>query len=399
MNEVKPWVLGLITLAGVFLAACEDDGQPDDQGVWQSPAGSGGTAGTSGGTTGGVPPGGGTTGTAGGGGPIFPGMMPPLPDASVFMPADASVPAPRDGSVPAPPDASSPIRPDGGVADISSCTPPPAESSAKAIEAWTMLNNIRLAGGAGCINLAPALIKSAQAHCDYGAANAGNRACAPDAHTEVSSCPGFTGVNVQAREEAAGYPKALVYTEVALTYGDNPAVSIPAWLVTPYHRIPMVDPWTTDMGWGGGPRCDIIDFGRGTVRPSDTTVSMYPYDGETGVPVSFNGYEAPQPPAPAGGWPSSYPVSIYAQRIKVTEHVLTKDGDGTPLPHTFLDARNTGQSAASGFASYFTNTAVLYGAAFLPNTKYRVKMVGTYAGGALNVEWTFTTGASRPSRF
>jgi hypothetical protein len=390
MTEVKPWVLGLITLAGVFLAACEDDGQGDVQGVWQPPVGTGG------GTTGGVPAGGGSAGTAGGG-PIFPGMMPPLPDAAVFMPADASVPSARDGSVSTASDASNATKPDGGVADISSCTPPPAGSSAKAIEAWTILNNIRLAGGAGCMNMVPELNKSAQAHCDYRAANAGNRACAPDAHTEVSSCPGFTGTTVQRREEAAGYPANLVYTEVALTYGDNPKVSIPAWLVTPYHRIPMVDPWTTDMGWGGGPGCDVIDFGRGTVRPPDSTVSMYPYAGQTDVPVSFNGLEAPQPPAPAGGWPSSYPVSIYAQRLSVTEHVLTKDGDATPLAHTFLDVKSTGQGPA--FASYFTNTAMLYGAAFQPNTTYRVKIVGSYAGGALNVEWTFTTGASRPSWF
>jgi hypothetical protein len=28
-----------------------------------------------------------------------------------------------------------------------------------------------------------------------------------------------------------------------------------------------------------------------------------------------------------------------------------------------------------------------------------MKMVGTYAGGALNMEWTFTTSARRPTRF
>lgn len=201
---------------------------------------------------------------------------------------------------------------------------------------------------------------------------------------------------MQAREIAAGYPRQLAYTEVALTYGDNPEVSIPAWLVTPYHRIPLVDPWTTDMGWGGGPSCDIIDLGRGTVRPPAGTISMFPYDGQRDVPPTFDGREAPQPPAPATGWPSSYPVSIYAERISVTEHVLMKEGDPTPLPHVFLDARNPG---VAGFNSYFTNNAVLYGAAFEANTTYRVKIAGTHAGGALNVEWAFTTGARRPGWF
>jgi hypothetical protein len=87
---------------------------------------------------------------------------------------------------------------------------------------------------------------------------------------------------------------------------------------------------------------------------------------------------------------------VYAQRLSVTEHVLTKDGDGTPLEHMWLDMQSPG---VSSLRSYFPNTAILYGAPFEPNTTYRVKVVGTYAGGALSIEWTFTTGARRPSWF
>ena len=77
--------------------------------------------------------------------------------------------------------------------------------------------------------------------------------------------------------------------------------------------------------------------------------------------------------------------------MMITEHVLTKDGDPAPITHLWLDARSPEVNA--GLRSYFVTTAMLYGAPFEPNTKYRVKLVGTYAGGALNVEWTFTTGA------
>jgi hypothetical protein len=288
------------------------------------------------------------------------------------------------------------VRADGGVVDISMCTPPPAGSNATAVKAWTLLNQIRLAGGAGCMNMVAQLNQSAQSHCDYKQTNKSNASCTGDAHTEISGCPGFTGADVQSREIAAGYPRALAYTEVALTYGNMPEVAIPGWLVTPFHRIPMLDPWTTDMGWGGGPGCDVIDFGRGMVRPADSAFSVYPYDGQTDVPTSFNGLEAPQPPPPAGGWPSSYPISVYAQKLVVTEHVLTKDGDPTPLDHLWLDTQNPG---VAGLRPYFTNTALMYGAAFAANTKYRVKVVGSYAGGTLNTEWTFTTGASRPRGF
>jgi hypothetical protein len=177
-----------------------------------------------------------------------------------------------------------------------------------------------------------------------------------DAHSQISGCPGFAGVNAQAREIAAGYPRALAYTEVALTYGNNPRLAIPGWMV---HALPPHPP------------------GR-------------PLDHRHGL-----GWRSGLPP-PASGWPSSFPVSIYAQRLNITEHVMTKDGDGTPLEHIFLDTKNSG---VAQLRAYFGNTAMLYGAAFEPSTTYRVKMVGTYAGGALNMEWTFTTSARRPTRF
>lgn len=259
-----------------------------------------------------------------------------------------------------------------------------------------MLNQLRLAAGSGCMNMVPELNASAQAHCDYRETNRSNPACSADAHSEIRGCPGFTGMDVQSREVAAGYPRQLAYTEVALTYGDSPELSIPGWLVTPFHRIPMLDPWTTDMGWGGGPSCDVIDFGRGMVSVPSDTVVVFPYDRQTEVPVSFNGLEAPQPPPPAGGWPSSYPISIYAQKLNIRTHVLTKDGTDTPLDHTWLDTNNPGNA---GLRPYFSNTALLYGAPFEPNATYRVKISGTYAGGALDREWTFTTSAKRPSRF
>jgi hypothetical protein len=95
------------------------------------------------------------------------------------------------------------------------------------------------------------------------------------------------------------------------------------------------------------------------------------------------------------GWPSSYPINIYAQKLMITEHVLMKDGDTTPLPHTWMDAQSS--TVDPGYKYYLNSTAFMYGdAPFAANTKYRVKMVGTHTGGAINLEWTFTTGAANP---
>jgi hypothetical protein len=275
-----------------------------------------------------------------------------------------------------------------------SCPAPPADAPMPAVQALTTVNQIRLAAGAGCMNLVSALVKSATAHCNYEAANASNSMCTSDPHGEVMSCTGYTGATAQAREIAAGYSQFLAYTEVLTTYGNNPVAAVPSWIDTVWHRIPLLDPWTVDMGYGGAARCDVIDIGRGMSTSPANTIVVYPYDGQTNVPPTFSGLEGPAPPAPPSGWPSSYPINIYAQRLSVTDHVLTKDGDTTPIDHLWLDAQSSLVSA--GLKGYFTDTAFLYGAPFAANTKYHVKIVGTYGGGALTKEWTFTTGATRP---
>ena len=276
------------------------------------------------------------------------------------------------------------------------CPAPPAGSPDKAIQALNAVNELRIASGSGCMQLVPELVQSAQAHCDYQAMHRGNAMCMADAHSEISGCMGFTGANVQAREIAAGYPRTLAYTEVATTFGNNPVAAVPNWIDTVYHRIPLLDPWTVDMGYGGAAGCDVIDIGRGMSQAAADTIAVYPYDGQTNVPPTWNGLEGPAPPAPAGGWPSSYVMSIYAQRLEVTDHVLTRDGDTTPIAHTWLDKNNPG---VASLRNYFGNIGFLYGAPFEANTKYRVKVVGSYSGGPLNVEWTFTTGTKRPFGF
>lgn len=279
---------------------------------------------------------------------------------------------------------------DGGA--MVTCPAAPSGAPANPVTAYTVLNQIRVPAGSGCMNLVADLDTSAQAYCSYEASNASNQSCVATAHTEVTGCTGFTGADVQTREVAAGYPQSLAYTEVATTFGNNPAAAVPSWINTVFHRIPLLDPWTVDMGYGGATGCDAIDIGRGMSSIPTSTIVVYPYDGQTNVPTSFSGREGPQPPAPSGGYPSSYPVNIYAQSLSVTQHVLTKSGDSTPIVHLWLDKNSS--NLQSGLQGYFLDTAFLYGAPFATNTKYQVQIVGTYSGGTLNKTWTFTTGSS-----
>src|ERR1017187_9856513 len=53
-------------------------------------------------------------------------------------------------------------------------------------------------------------------------------------------------------------------------------------------RTPVRSPWYRDMGYGGGTGCDTIDFGPGTAT-AKTVTAVYPYSGQTGVPLTFLG--------------------------------------------------------------------------------------------------------------
>ncbi len=304
--------------------------------------------------------------------------------------AAAALPPVRDASL-ARSDAGGPSLPS-GARDLSSCPAPPAGASIEARQAWIVVNEMRLAAGAGCMNMVTALNASALAHCNYYITNVQNPTCIADVHGEVMGCAGFTGADVVTREVAAGYPRTLAYTEVMTFYGNQPENAIGSWIGSVWHRIPLLDPWTTDMGYGGASGCDAIDIGHGQGSVLAGTAVVFPWDGQTGVPLSFAGdRETPMPPAPSSGWPSAYPISLYAAELNVTQHVLTKEGDGTPIAHVWLDAKSS--AVDPGLKPYLANTAFLYGAPFAPLTMYRVQIAGTHATGSLSLSWTFTTGA------
>jgi hypothetical protein len=328
------------------------------------------------------------------------GAMAPVPSDSttgtgVMTPEPASMPDPAQGGedMPAtvpddgmmemmPPDGAGVPTP--GVGDPSiDCPAPPADAPAPAVLALDAVNRARLAAGSVCATLIPELITAAQNHCDYYSMNDGM--CTANAHNEVASCAGFTGTNPGDRTSAAGY-SGWGGSEVMAFTGD-PERAVQSWIDTVWHRTPVLDPWTTHMGYGGTGGCDTIDFGRGEPAPEDTIV-VYPYDGQTEVPLSFNGrYEGPMPPAPPSGWPSAYPVNVYAQDIQVTEHVITVDGEDTPIEHVWITPEDSTLLRNGVFIYPYTP--------FAANTTYRVRVTGTYVGGPLALEWTFTTGAEQ----
>jgi hypothetical protein len=239
--------------------------------------------------------------------------------------------------------------------------------------------------GVPCANLVLTLCTAAQNHCNYYTTNQGSSTCeASSAHSEISGCPEFTGESPGTRMQAAGYT-ARGGSECMAFTGD-PARAVKMFVDSVYHRVPVLSPWYTDMGYGGGTGCDTMDFGTGPSPAPNTATAVYPYDGQIGVPLSFNGaQEGPTPPAPSTGWPSGYPVILYGKNITVSAHQIVVDGTTEPLSHVWLDGDSTLGSSAK----------VLYTeAALTANTTYRVTIDGTDSSGSVHFEWTFTTGAA-----
>jgi uncharacterized protein YkwD len=389
MNEARAWILGLAA-AGALLAACGDT-REDGFYANRSLAGSGGAVATAGAPA--LPSGSGDSI------PIVPaGAAAPPPVAVGAAGADPIVPPPIAGAPAMPPSPGAEMMPAAGSGALAmnpaTCPAAPADAPAQTVAALAAVNNYRVPAGSGCATMIPEINKSAAAHCAYYGMYMMGDMCISNPHLEVTGCAGFTGATPGDRMKAAGY-SSFGGGEV-MAFVNDAQGSVDTWVNSVWHRVPILDPFTTHLGYGSSARCDTIDFGRGTPAPMNTVV-VYPYDGQTGLPLSFNGAnEGPMPPMPGSGWPSSMPISVYAQKIVVTEHALTKDGDATPIEHVWLDAN--AEIVAMDMRRSLTNVVFMYAnLPFEANTKYRVKVAGTYSGGPLMKEWTFTTGAA-PAR-
>jgi len=217
-----------------------------------------------------------------------------------------------------------------------------------AVKAFNAVNTIRLAMGVECANLVLTLDKSAQAHCDYYAANTGVMMCESNsisAHSEVEGCTGFTGTDPGARVSQAGYV-GNGWSEV-MAFSNDPNKAITQWVNSVWHRTPLLSPWWDDMGYGNAAKCDVIDQGPGMKMPA-TTTAMYPYANQTGVAKSFNGAnEGPMPPAPPTGWPSGLPITLYVQKATTVSHSIEVMGSGVPLAHQWIDYKQSDNDSIS----------------------------------------------------
>jgi hypothetical protein len=261
--------------------------------------------------------------------------------------------------------------------------------TANQTEAQQIVSQTRAAMGSPCATMVAALNTSSTKHCAYYAANLNNATCIADAHVEVSTCTDYVAAQFNDRETAAGYTGSPDAEDMA--FEDNGTQALDEWINSVWHRTPILDPWTRDYGYGSATMCDTMDFGVGASAPDDLIIT-YPYDGQTGVPTSFNGAEeGPTPPVPPDGWPSGYPVHVYISGLNAEPTVTT-----TVTTHEFSVVG--GAQLAHQWITPSTPNAVLFDSVVLygndpltANTTYLVHVAGTRSGAAFDVNVTFTT--------
>lgn len=269
------------------------------------------------------------------------------------------------------------------LAETGSCPRPPAGTHPQAEKAYDRVNAYRKAVGLPCVNVVPEIAAAAAAHCGYYVANRG--ACVASPHREVATCKGFTGERFSDRLRAASYGGNPAYE--AMTYVGSGAQAVDKWVDSVWHRIPILSPWVNDVGYGTARSCDTMDFAWAAAGSAPAAPVTYPYAGQTKVPTSFDGrLESPVLPAPPRGWPSGYPIIVYARDLTATTHELRNDR-GEALPHVWLTPAD-----AAATHGILRNEALMYAHAPLEKrTTYTVVVAGTRQGQPVRLEWSFTT--------
>jgi uncharacterized protein YkwD len=264
----------------------------------------------------------------------------------------------------------------------SGCAVDSAGMDGEAVAAAETLNSLRKLSGLGCVDLSREASVASERHCQYYVNNTGK--CIASPHREKEECRNFMAETFSQRLQMAAYQGAPRFEVMA--YVGNGPTSVQQWLDSVWHRIPILSPDVNQAGYGRFGRCDTMDFGYGGQSNAGRNL-VYPRENQTDVPRSFSGRESPEPPPPPAGWPSGYPVTLYAAGLTaITEHSIKVDGSDESIDHIWLppgDARAY-NLLVDEFMMYTFKPLT-------PGTRYRVRIAGTQNGAPAVFDWTFTT--------
>ena len=249
-----------------------------------------------------------------------------------------------------------------------------------AADMLALTNQMRAAIGAPVLPADSRVAAAAQNHANYNSANG------TSGHFETAGRPYYTGYSARDRVAAMGWSTSFV-SEVATGGADGLSGVRQLW-DAPYHRLGMMHPSASSMGWG---HSDLS--GRGTTVGNITynfglrSVEFVrsPAHGQTNIPTTWSGNESPSP-LPAGApKPVGYPIMfVYSggQTVVLRGAQLIAPG-GAQVPIYI---------APQQFE--YDYHVIIPQRPLATNTTYHVRFDITVAGRWLTNEWDFSTGAT-----
>jgi uncharacterized protein YkwD len=242
------------------------------------------------------------------------------------------------------------------------------------------INVFRKIAGLNPVTLDPVLSKGCQAHADYLVTNSGHPSTEGlGGHDEDPKLPGFSEEGRRAGKSSD------------ISFGVEPLGAVDGWMATFFHRVPMLDPDLTRVGFGSARDkregwitvLDVLN-GRGWSAPI-----LCPGDQQKDVLLAYKAGERPDPIPESKDKKAGYPVTVTFPRSAVVKGATAK----------LTDEKNQeiacwlSSPEKSVHAELQRNTVCLIAKEPLqPNTTYTATVSATVDGAAWSKAWTFTTG-------
>lgn len=258
--------------------------------------------------------------------------------------------------------------------------PPAAAAAATSDDMMFLTNQLRYAIGAPTLVPDPRVGAAAQNHANYSSANG------QGGHFETAGLPYYTGYSARDRVAAMGWSTTFV-SEVA-TGGADPLAAVRQLWDAPYHRLGLMHPSASTMGWGystlNGRATSVGDIAY-NFGIRDVEFVRSPAHNQTSIPTSWSGNESPNPLPAGAARPVGYPIMVVYSGGRTVEmrgaEVVAPGGARVPIYY-----------APQQFE--YDYQVIIPQRTLAPNTTYHVRFDITVSGTWLTNEWDFSTGTT-----
>ncbi|MDN4605897.1 CAP domain-containing protein [Sporosarcina highlanderae] len=196
------------------------------------------------------------------------------------------------------------------------------------LDAERYLNSIRAELGLSPVKMNPYLTIAATSHAKYIDIN-NTQLDGLSIHGQTPGKKGFTGETPTQRVSAAG--GNINAGEVIVSQQSSSKDAIDVWLDTAYHRSPLINPNTTEIGVGLYKGNAVINM-TSTMKNTKEQIAIFPYNNMKNVEIGFYGHETPNPleqfKLDKSGYILSFAPNFWVDDVKAT----LSDSKGNEIP-------------------------------------------------------------------